>query len=382
MEITNGLKVTIISFLEGTLTQSQADELTEWLQEDKYNKELFRQVEEMWHASRIITNTEPDIKDGLRRMREKITERNIRRLPAKEVRFNIHSLVLIAASILILITLTISGFIIYSGRSKPGVKNTAMVEAIVPRGSRSAIILPDSTTVWLNSDTRLRYSTDYNLTHRTIYLDGEAYFKVSKNANLLFQVNTSEIKITALGTAFNVKAYRDEGTIETTLEEGEVSIDLINPEKKEKAMETILLKPKQTAVYKKQEGNISLKENKNNNISKVMVPKKQDVLYVQVNEVPDTKLYTSWKDPKWIFRNEKLSSLVPKLERRYNVKIQIVDKPVEEYTFTGALLEESIEQVLAAIQLTSPIRYEINSQEVRLYEDKYLQKQYRSILFK
>jgi len=281
-----------------------------------------------------------------------------------------------------LITLSVSRIFFFSHNQKGVEINHAMVEATAPRGSRSLIILSDSTTIWLNSDTRLRYPIDYGFTNRTVYLEGEAFFKVSPNADLPFQVNTSEIKVIALGTAFNVKAYRDEGTIETTLEEGQVSIDLLDPGKKKRSVEAVILRPKQTAVYQKQEGTVNFREQKINDkiTNKPVKANIKDILPVKVSEVSDTKLYTSWKDTRWIFRNEKFSSLSPKLERRYNVKIQLVDKTLEEYTFTGTILEESLEQVLAAIQMTSPIRYEINSQEVKLYEDKFLQEQYKKLI--
>jgi len=241
------------------------------------------------------------------------------------------------------------------------------------------IILPDSTSIWLNSDTKLRYKTDYGLTNRTVFLDGEAYFKVHKNPDLPFQVFTSEIKVTALGTAFNVKAYNDEGSIETTLEEGRVAIDRANTEKKENSDQVIVLKPKQTAIYSKQEGNFAVIEQAiQNKINKSVIQDKP-VLQVKISEVSDIRLFTSWKDPKWVFRNEKFGSLATKLERRYNITIVFVDKSIEEFTFTGTIREESIEQVLAAIRMISPIRYEINSTVVKLYKDKGLEVQYKKL---
>jgi len=381
MNIPESIQEAIISFLEGELNQSQADELIAWLEKDN-NVQYFRQVEDIWAASSNLETAEHDVKKGLNKVRKKIVDRDIRSLPSKEIRFSIPALLGIAATVLILITLSVSRIFFFSHNQKGVEINHAMVEATAPRGSRSLIILSDSTTIWLNSDTRLRYPIDYGFTNRTVYLEGEAFFKVSPNADLPFQVNTSEIKVIALGTAFNVKAYRDEGTIETTLEEGQVSIDLLDPGKKKRSVEAVILRPKQTAVYQKQEGTVNFREQKINDkiTNKPVKANIKDILPVKVSEVSDTKLYTSWKDTRWIFRNEKFSSLSPKLERRYNVKIQLVDKTLEEYTFTGTILEESLEQVLAAIQMTSPIRYEINSQEVKLYEDKFLQEQYKKLI--
>ena len=380
MEIPEGLQDTVINYLEGTLTQAQADEFISWLEKDKCNIQYFKDVEKIWLASRPIKTAEPDLKYGINRIRNKITERDIRRLPAKEVRISILSLFKIAASILIIITLSISGLFFFLTKKGTPALASAMVEANAPRGSRSLIILPDSTTIWLNSDTKLRYKTDYGFTNRTVYLEGEAYFKVHKNADLPFRVFTSEIKVTALGTAFNVKAYIEEGSIETTLEEGRVAIDRTNSDKKENSDHVIVLKPKQTAIYSKQEGNFAVREPAiQNNINKSVMQDSPDILPVKISEVSDIRLFTSWKDPKWVFRNEKFSSLAIKLERRYNIKIVFVDKSIEEFTFTGTIREESIEQVLAAIRMISPIRYEIISTEVKLYKDKLLEVQYKKL---
>ncbi len=380
MNIPESIQGAITSFFDGSLNQSQADDLIAWLEKDD-NLHFFRQIQEIWATSSNSVTAEPDIKKGIDKVRRKITVRNIRRIPSKVIRFRIPALIGMAAGILILLALSVSRIFFFFHDQKGTEINHEMVEATAPRGSRSLIVLSDSTTIWLNSDTRLRYPVDFGVTNRTVYLEGEAYFDVSPNADLPFQVNTSEIRVTALGTAFNVKAYRDEGTIETTLEEGQVSIDLLDTKKK--PAEAVILNPNQTAIYQKQQGTVDLRNN--NNVNRVAKKPdaevdQTDILHVEVSEVPDTKLYTSWKDSKWIFKNEKFSSLAPKLERRYNVKIEIVDKPVEDYTFTGTLLEESLEQVLAAIKMTSPVRYEINSQEVKLYEDKFLQGQYEELI--
>jgi ferric-dicitrate binding protein FerR (iron transport regulator) len=217
---------------------------------------------------------------------------------------------------------------------------------------------------------------DYGTNNRNVFLEGEAYFKVTKNKKLPFKVNTSDITITALGTAFNVKAYNDEGTIETTLEEGSVRIDDLH--KGSKSSKSVILKPSQIATFHKQAGNVAV----TGQAPAVTKPASRlpASVPVRVSNVADTRLYTSWKDPRWIFKNEKLSLLVTKLERRYDVDIIFMDKSLEDYAFTGTLLEESLEQVLAAIMYTAPVRYEINAKEVRLYEDRNTMNQYKGIM--
>jgi ferric-dicitrate binding protein FerR (iron transport regulator) len=338
------------------------------------------QMEKIWHASGFLNKKEPDSKKAFSDIRKKIADRGIRKFPAKEIRLSLPVLWRIAASFLVLATLGISGTLFFS-RDRGKTASSAMVETSVPKGSKSLITLPDGSTVWLNSDTKFRYSVDFGKSDRNVFLEGEAYFKVAKNEKMVFQVNTSDISVKALGTAFNVKAYKEEETVETTLEEGKVTVDLINPSKDAKRVKPVLLMPKQTAIFKKQAGNISIVEAQNKPVEadKPAVIKNPDAIPIEVINIDDIRLYTSWKDPRWVFKNEKLISLAPKLERRYDITITFVDKELEEYAFNGTLFEESLEQVLAAIQLTSPIRYEINSKQVYLYEDKELLRQFKKL---
>ena len=83
----------------------------------------------------------------------------------------------------------------------------------------------------------------------------------------------------------------------------------------------------------------------------------------------DTKLTTSWKDSRWIFKSEKLVKLAPILERRYDITVTFRDSVLRSYKFTGTLKEESLEQVLNAMCLAAPIRYEINHNQVLFFKD-------------
>ena len=102
--------------------------------------------------------------------------------------------------------------------------STTYNEIKAPLGARSEIRLNDGTEVMLNAGSSIKYRSDYNLLNRDLVLEGEAYFKVAKNMNLPLVVNAGNINIKATGTEFNVKAYSDEGIIETTLVNGEVEI--------------------------------------------------------------------------------------------------------------------------------------------------------------
>lgn len=90
------------------------------------------------------------------------------------------------------------------------------------RGQRANITLPDGTRVWLNSHTELRYGTEYGHKERLVELDGEAYFEVAKDKNRRFVVRAGDLEVEALGTSFDVKAYKEDKTWVATLLEGKV----------------------------------------------------------------------------------------------------------------------------------------------------------------
>lgn len=93
-----------------------------------------------------------------------------------------------------------------------------------PRGGQFQVILPDGTHVWINSASQLRYPTAFTGSSRTVELEGEAYFEVTKNTQQPFIVKTSTDQIEVLGTHFNINAYSDEGAVRTTLAEGKVKV--------------------------------------------------------------------------------------------------------------------------------------------------------------
>jgi transmembrane sensor len=242
----------------------------------------------------------------------------------------------------------------------------------------------DGTRVWLNAGSTLGYNSSYGKSNRDVYLNGEAYFEVSKNKKLPFKVNTSAIRVTALGTVFNVKSYNDEGVIETTLEEGIVRIDPLKTSTAKNSIRPVILKPNQIAIYVKHNRVTHVTKITHQNPSVVAAPASQteefNPLPVKVAYISDIKLYTSWKGSRWIFKNEKFSSLAPKLERRYDVHIEFKDSLLRDYTFSGVLKEESIEQVLQAICLTSPVKFNIRSKSVILSIDNVYRNSYDKLL--
>ena len=237
----------------------------------------------------------------------------------------------------------------------------AYSEIKAPFGTRSEIKLSDGTQVTLNAGSVLKYSSNYNLNNRELILDGEAYFKVAKNKDLPLIVNAGGINIKATGTEFNIKAYRDEGLVETTLIEGKVEITQ-NTGTSE-MIKLFELKPNQKAIYIKESDRIAIEKIKE--IEPLAVkPSKTSSDKLLVSPKADVDQVTAWTQNKLIIKSENLENLCIKLQRKYNVTFVFGSEAIKKYRFSGVLLDETLEQVLKVIKLSAPIDYLLDGKVV------------------
>jgi ferric-dicitrate binding protein FerR (iron transport regulator) len=236
-------------------------------------------------------------------------------------------------------------------------------EIKAPLGAKSEIKLNDGTEVLLNAGSSIKYNNDFNLANRNLELEGEAYFKVAKNLNLPLVVNAGNINIKATGTEFNVKAYTDEGIIETTLVNGEVEIS----HKGNKDNEQILvLKPNQKAIYAEQSDKLTLEKIKEIE-PKAIETVKISTANLLVSSKTDVEQVTAWTKNKLIIRSENLESLCIKLQRKYNVTFVFRDEEIKKHRFSGVLLDETLQQIMDVIKLTAPVDYIIDKKVVFLF---------------
>jgi transmembrane sensor len=368
------IKDNLISFLVGKMDEAQASSLLTWLGEDNERIKFFEQIKQIWHSSAIVTNTD--------KFDAKIAWNDIvKELEKSKVTNNTRKLIIwsgykIAASIAA--SLIAGIFISKIWFGEPEILKSSYIEMVAPLGSRSEMTLPDGTRVWLNSGSKIKFTSKFGINTRYINLEGEAYFKVAKDKKIPFIVHAADLNITALGTAFNVKAYNDEKTIETTLEEGSIKIENT---KKRKEGKIIYLKPKQKAIYNKASVPVIVNTEEPEIINNKTIIRKIALVPValKIDSVPDTRIYTSWKEHRWIFRHEALKNLAVKLERKYDVTIIFRDSYLKEYTFSGSLQDESIEQVFEAIKMLAPIDYKISHKTIELSTNKTLKEKYEKL---
>jgi len=218
-------------------------------------------------------------------------------------------------------------------------ENLVFNEVYIPFGQKFRIILSDGTKVWLNSGSRLRFPKSLNTAtskNRVVYLEGEAYFDVTKDEHRPFIVNAENLDIKVLGTEFNVSAYKSDGEIATTLVEGSVNVyDNSNPD------ERIVLKPSFQASFVKANGQLT----------------KQKV---------DARIYTGWMENRLIIDNLTFEHIIDKLERTHNVIIVNEVESLNKEVYKGEFENESIEAILNTIASSTPFTYKIENNVITI----------------
>ena len=228
-------------------------------------------------------------------------------------------------------------------------------EVSTHNGSKSKLVLPDGSTVWLNAGSKLTYEKDFGTNGRHVTLEGEAFFDVVKMPELPFIIQTKVIQIKVLGTAFNVKSYADEPTTETSLVRGKVEITVNkSPEQK------IILLPNNKLVVANDadEKKVSVIKKEKKKIPLVSL---QELTYF---ERDSTIIETSWKENRLVFQDESFADIARKLERWYNVKVEFKNEVLETERLTGSFADETIIQALEALQISTDFHFKVDKNTI------------------
>lgn len=246
----------------------------------------------------------------------------------------------VAAAVLLIPLLIAASlwFSIQSNENNIVAVNPVSTTMIAPLGSRISFTLPDGTKGWLNSGSSLEYQIPFS-TNRKVSIKGEAWFHVTKDEAHPFEVLAGKSKVKVLGTKFNMNAYPEENFVEVVLEEGKVDFSAPGIE------DAIEMKPDERLVYTSDSINIG---------------------------IADSYKYSAWKEGKLVFKGDPMSEVARRIERWYNVDVELVDKQLEKYVIRGTFQDDSLEDVFKYLSMTSPVKYRIMDR--KLQEDGTLQK--------
>ncbi|MDX9882813.1 MAG: FecR domain-containing protein [Prolixibacteraceae bacterium] len=307
-------------------TDNELTELDNWIQLDHKNRILWEESKRIWDNSCKFFSSE-EIEGDKAKVNSRVA------LYQKQKRVRLLFFYRIAAVLAIPALLAVGW---YAGTRYSGSPANLICEVSAPKGQIAGCVLPDGTKVWLNTNSSIQYNPTLSGKYRHIKLKGEAYFNVAQNPAKPFIVETSDMRVKALGTSFNVKAYPGETNTETTLEEGRVQL-LFNDLPHQQPVE---LMPGDHAVY--QTGNHTI-----------------DI------EKTDPYLLTAWRDGKYIFRDANLSSIVQQLEKLYDVRIHLRNEEMGQLRFRGMFeYNKNILDALETIERSTSFKYRMNGRDI------------------
>ncbi|HHT30418.1 FecR family protein [Petrimonas mucosa] len=300
-------KELLYRFFEGKTSVSEEKQIKEWLDASEDNRHIFFLERKMYDAILLTTHDSTQKKN-----------RSALLSPWTSG----------AAAALLLIIL---GGLYLLGQNRAAESYNRL---IVPPGQRINLILSDNSNVWLNSNTEFRYPTVFSKKERTVYLNGEAYFEVSKNVEKPFIVRTGQGDIRVTGTSFNVEAYSQFNTFETSLFEG--GVEIYRNETRIAA-----LQPNQKAI---------LSNNK-----------------LVVSAIEDTDHFL-WKDGLIAFNNKPLHEILLSLEKYFDTKIELELKSLPQHTYTGKFRQsDGIDHALRVLQRSIHFRYDRDDETGIIY---------------
>ena len=211
----------------------------------------------------------------------------------------------------------------------------SMSQVVVPYGKRTKIILPDGSSLWINSGSCISYGSDFTM-NRRLNVQGEVFLDVKKDEQHPFIVKTTHLEVSVLGTAFNVTDYAKDMETSVVLVRGSVDVKVDNKAKKR-------LVPNQR---------LSMESGA-----------------VEVNEV-DVYSYICWKDDIMNFDGQKLTAVLKALSRYYNTKIEIIGSLEDEKCYGSLDLNCTLEEVLESISLTTPLKIVRKGEIITLSPEK------------
>ena len=208
----------------------------------------------------------------------------------------------------------------------------------VPYGKKFQVTLSDGTDIYLNSGSSLTYPVVFkDRGPRNVVLRGEAYFTVTSDSLRPFSVSTGHLEANVLGTEFTVSNYADDSHVKIVLVEGSLSVD----QRDVSDGKAVLMEPNQLVSY-------------SNSNKKLFL------------ENVDISSYVAWKEGVLLFKNEDFQNIIKKLERHYDVRIELKDLGVGKETYTGRFKTETIEEVLGAFQRIKHFDFTITKEKITI----------------
>jgi len=320
-----------IRYFNGSISSREEIELLDWTDAADENRQLFLEYRKIWDACLLRTDPEEPAIGFAQLLRNHLkTGKNF--FHSSKRYFWLREMLKIAA-VFFIAAGCMWLFYPYLHKTVPLYNRIE-----VPSGQRVKLTLPDGSLVWLNAQSKFTYPAVFDRKKRNVILDGEGLFEIAHNPKQPFKVETPGYTVEATGTQFDVYAYGNSSSFETTLIEGSVIVlDSIRH---------FSVNPGQQLFF--------------NQISQRMELRK-------VN--PDD--YISWKDGYYFFNDIRFDEMAKRLGHYYNTQISINDPDVLTYRGTGKFRQwESITQIMDVVKSDMPFKYRYNKDTNELVIEK------------
>ena len=316
----------ILKYIRGTASEEEKAEVDLWLKKHPDNEEALLQIARIYYACR--TQERIVSRDPLRaywKVDKKLKSQSHLKESQKKDHYAIfHRIVIELLKVAAIVLILLGGnFLLQKDDQMESFPSFQTL--YVPAGQRAELVLPDSTKVWLNANSKLVYPTSFKEGIRQVELDGEAYFDVKHNGDNPFVVRTKSMNVTVLGTEFNVSAYSGIEEFNIALLRGSVELNSSD----------------RSGKYRMKAGEqIFYREGK--------------YVSAQIGNMD----YFKWKEGVLSFNNQPIHVIIDKLRLYYDIRIEVADLPFLEERYSGKFrVKEGVEQVLKVLQFEHKFTY-------------------------
>jgi ferric-dicitrate binding protein FerR (iron transport regulator) len=236
--------------------------------------------------------------------------------------------------------------------------SSANNEILTRNGHNTRFKLPDGSTVWLNAGSRLTYGRMTNTRLREVHLTGEAFFDIVKDPRHPFVIHAGKVEVKVLGTVFNVRAYPEDDSVETSLISGQVEVTVDG-----RPDQAYVLSPNQKLVLRK-----STVEKQESGTSSAATSRLEPIIR-ELNYLNHDSLAmeASWVRNILSFKDEPFVSVTRRMERFYDASITFSNKGLQDLHLTGSFENETLAQAMDALRLTANFQYRIDGKKVVIY---------------
>lgn len=319
----------IAKYLQSETSESENQTLAHWRSEVQANEEEFQRLKDTWLLTYMFDSA-IDVKN-----KNEVWNKISQKIVATPLNNKVYSrsflfkAVSIAASIALFFGLSLSMWLVNA-------ESASYTTVFANRGQKAEVVLPDGTLVWLNSESKITYPSNFNNQNRSVELVGEAFFDVKKRGSQQFKVFVDKICINVLGTAFNVNAYPNKKNIQVALLRGKVTIRELNTNN----VLSTLLPDQKLEILKDQ-----------NLTSQLSVCNGEDI--------------SLWRHSKLKIENIPMKEVVSKMEHWYGVDINFQNlEKCDNKRYWMTIKTETLTEMLEVVNKITPIKYTINGEEV------------------